>query len=65
MYNHISYYMIECACTLHCRSTSSEQLSEIESSSAMDTSEAAMVENSSDVELSEDTTADDGSNIVP
>ena len=48
--------------TQHCRSTSSErETTETESlSCAMDTGEATVVEDSSDVEYSEDTTADDG-----
>ena len=45
----------------HCRSTSSERETETESlSCAMDTGESTVVEDSSDVEYSEDTTADDG-----
>ena len=45
----------------HCRSTSSEAETETESlSCAMDTGESTVVEDSSDVEYSGDTTADDG-----
>ena len=44
----------------YCRSTSSEKETEVESSYAMDTDEVTMVDDSSDVEFSEDTTADDG-----
>ena len=52
--------MLYCMHNDHCRSTSSEGEIEVASSCAMDTSEATMVEDSSDVEFSEDTTADDG-----
>ena len=59
-YTHVPYYMLHCVHNYHCRSTSSEREIEVESSYAMDTVEATMVEDSSDVEFSEDTTADDG-----
>ena len=52
--------MLYCVHNDHCRSTSSEREIEVASSCAMDTGEATTVEDSSDVEFSEDTTADDG-----